>query len=412
MNYTRRDFLKLAAVSCGAVVLIGCRKPQAQGLPAGVAYYTCGMHSFIRANAPGKCPICGMDLIPVMKQGAEAMAGAAATGFTVPVDRQQEIGVTYATVERRALRRSMRAVGTVDYDRQRYWEYVARTDGYVKELFVTSPGEMVEGKQALLSLYSPDLFTAEREYVMLLGMRGSEAPDSLLASARGRLKQWNVTDEEIAELEKSRKPEETVTLYSPFRGVVKEVAVEQGANVKAGDRLVGVADLSRVWVWAEFYEAEMGAVRQGQQASVTVSAYPGETYEGKVSVIDPFLDEGRRTFKVRIDVANEAQHLRPGMYADVTLETETGSGLVIPLNAVMPTGTRNLVFVDKGEGKLEPRAVTLGDEYDDGYEVRDGLAEGERIVSSATFLIDAEAQIQGALKGFDSGTRPAAEAGR
>jgi len=331
--------------------------------------------------------------------------------FTVPADRQQQIGVTYAKVERRVLRRSMRAVGTVDFDRKRYWEFVARTDGYVKRLFVTSPGEIVAGQQPLLSFYSPDLFTAEREYVMLLGMRNEvhpgqdrDTPDSLLSSARGRLKQWNVSDEEVAELEKTRKPEEEVTLHSPFRGVVKEVLAQQGGNVKAGDRLVAVADLSRVWVWADFYEAELGALKQGQKATVTVNAYPGEKFEGEISLIDPFLDEGRRTFKVRIDIENADLRLRPGMYGDVSLTTEMGEGLVIPLNAVMPTGMRSLVFVDKGDGRLEPRNVRLGAEYDGCYEVKEGLKEGERIVASATFLIDAEAQLQGALKGFDATT--------
>jgi len=419
MNYPRRSFLKLALVSSGGLFLYGCGKTQEQadGLPPGVDYFTCAMHPSVHASAPGKCPICGMQLIPVMKKGLADSGAAGASVFTVPTDRQQEIGVTYVAVERKLLRRSMRAVGTIEYDRKRYWEFVARTDGYVKKLFVTSPGEIVAGKQPLLSFYSPDLFTAEREYVMLLGMRDEakagqerDTPDSLMESARGRLKQWNVTDEEIAELEKSRKPAEEVTLYSPFRGVVKEVLAEQGGTVKTGDRLVGVADLSQVWVWADFYEAEVEALQKGQKAKLTVNAYPGEVFEGEVSLIDPFLDEGQRTFKVRIDIPNPDLKLRPGMYGDVTLDTNRGSGLLIPLNAVMPTGMRNLVFVDKGEGRLEPRTVTLGAEYDGFYEVKQGLSEGERIVASATFLIDAEAQIQGALKGLDSGTTQAQEA--
>ena len=156
----------------------------------------------------------------------------------------------------------------------------------------------------------------------------------------------------------------------------------------------------------------MGALRKGQKATVTVSAYPGEIFDGEVSLIDPFLDEGQRTFKVRIDIANTELKLRPGMYGDVTLDADAATGLLIPLNAVMPTGMRNLVFVDQGEGRLEPRNITLGAEYDGYYEVKEGLQEGERIVASATFLIDAEAQIQGALKGFDSNATPSEEARR
>jgi len=348
-----------------------------------------------------------MTLIPVMKAGAETMSAGTAA-FVVPLDRQQEIGVTYARVERRALRRIVRGVGMVDYDRERAWDLVARTDGYVRELYVTSPGESVGKGQKLLSFYSPDLFTAEREYVMLLGM--GDGAEGLLEAARGRLKQWNVDDAEIAELERTRKPEEVVTLRSPFDGVVRTVAAEQGGSVKAGDKLAEVADLSSVWVWGEFYEVEMGAVRQGDRVAVTVNAYPGEVFEGTVSMIDPFLDEGRRTFKARVDIENAGMKLQPGMYADVAVEEAAGTGLMIPLNAVMPTGRRNLVFVDRGEGKLEPRAVVLGDEYEEGYEVKEGVSEGERVVSSATFLIDAEAQLQGALQGFD-GAGPK-EAGR
>jgi Cu(I)/Ag(I) efflux system membrane fusion protein len=397
MNHTRRTFLRLALAGSGALILSACRKTETAGRARGVRYYTCSMHPWVRAATPGKCPVCGMDLIPVMTQGATAAASAGPPEFTVAADRQQQIGVTYARVERRSLRLKTRAAGTVDYDRQRDWAFVARTDGFIKRLFVTSPGEIVAAGQPLLSYYSPDLFTAEREYVMLLGMR--EEP-GLLEAARGRLRQWNVSDADIAELEKNRKPAEEVALCSPFRGVVREVAPEQGGSVKAGEKLVEVVDLSRVWVWADFYEAELGALRLGQRAMVTVNGDPGEEIEGEISLIDPFLDEGRRTFKVRIDLANPDLRLRPGMYAEATVESDRGEGLVIPLNAVMPTGTRDLVFVEKGEGKLEPREVTLGGEYDGFYEVKRGLKEGERIVASATFLIDSEAQVQGALKDF------------
>jgi Cu(I)/Ag(I) efflux system membrane fusion protein len=398
-SYPRRTFLRLALAGSGALILNACNNKEADGPLPGVNYYTCSMHTWVRASAPGKCPVCGMTLIPVMKRSAQAAAAAGATEFTVPPGRQQEIGVTYTAVERRPLRRTMTAVGTVEYDRQRAWVFEARTDGYVERLFVTSPGQTVAVNQPLLSFYSPDLLAAERKYVALLAAHG--APAGALAEARGQLRQLGVTDDDLAELEQSRKPSEEVTLRSPLRGVVKELAAEQGANVKAGDRLAEVADLSRVWVWAAFYEADLAAVRLGQKAAVTAGAYPGETFEGEVSLIDPFLDEGTRAFKVRIDLANADLKLRPGMYADVAVESQTGPGLVIPLDAVMPTGKRNVVFVDKGEGRLEPRNVTLGGEYDGCYEVTEGVKEGERIVSSAVFLIDAEAHIQGALKGFD-----------
>jgi Cu(I)/Ag(I) efflux system membrane fusion protein len=396
--------VKLALAGAGGVMLWGCTKKPMAAVDAGVAYYTCAMHTFVREKEPGKCPVCGMTLVAVMKGDADAMEAGGPAVFTVAADRQQEIGVTYAKVERRVLKRSLTGVGTVDYDKEKAWAFVARTDGYVKELYVASPGEVVGSGEKLLTFYSPDLFTAEREYVMLLGMQDA-AGGSLLESARQRLKQWNVSDGEIAELDKTRKPAEEVTLYSPFRGVVRTVAAEQGGSVKAGDKLVEVADLSRVWVWAEFYESELAGVEKGQRVTVSVKAYPGVVFDGTVAVIDPFLDEGRRTFRVRVDIENQGMKLQPGMYADVTVDEMGGMGLTIPLNAVMPTGKRDVVFVDRGQGRLEPRAVVLGDEYDGSYEVKAGLAEGEKVVSSATFLIDAEAQLQGALQGLDAGPK-------
>ena len=232
MNTTRRAFLGLTLAASGGLLITGCQR-NASALPPDVEYYTCSMHTFVRAKAPGKCPVCGMDLIPVMKNSAApAVHATELAGFIVPLDRQQQIGVTYAKVEMKQLSRTIRATGSVEADRGREWEYVARTAGYVKKLFVTSPGEIVSTGQPLLSLYSPDLFAAEREYALL-------ADDDLRASARLRLKQWNVSDEDIAEIDKTRRPQEELTLRSPFRGVIKLVSAEQGGSVAIGDKLVG-----------------------------------------------------------------------------------------------------------------------------------------------------------------------------
>jgi Cu(I)/Ag(I) efflux system membrane fusion protein len=351
-----------------------------------------------------------MELVPVMKKGAMAIVENSdhPNEFNVPVERQQQIGVTYAAVERRALHQSIRAVGMVDYDMLRHWAFVARVDGYVREFFVTSPGELVARDQPLISIYSPDVLTTERELVMFLQMRDEapsgearETPASLIAAARGRLKQWNVTDAQIADLERDRKPSEYLTLRSPFRGVVQEVAVHQGVNVKVGDHLVDVADLSSVWVWADFYENELSMLRQGQKVIVTSEAFPDDRFAGEIAVINPFLDGAMRTSKVRIDIANPDFKLRPGMYANVELGVDAGEGLTVPVSAIMPTGERNIVFVDKGQGKLEPRAVQVGGTFGEYYEVRSGVVEGERVVASANFLIDAEAKVQGALKDFE-----------
>jgi Cu(I)/Ag(I) efflux system membrane fusion protein len=375
-----------------------------------IDYWTCTMHPSVHLPAPGKCPICSMDLVPVMKSNAptDAAKPASATHeFVVPPERQQQIGVTYAAVERKTLRHSIRSVGIVAPNLEKHWAFVARVEGYVQQLFVTSPGQLVEKDAPLLSIYSPDLLTTEREFVSLLRMRdearSSEArivPLRLIEAAKSRLRQWNMTDAQLSELEKSRKPDQELILRSPFRGVVQEVAAHQGVGVKIGDHLVDIADLSVVWVWAEFYENELSMLRQGQRLAITSNSLPNENLEGEIAVIDPFIDPVKRTAKVRIDVANSEFKLRPGMFVNAEIGMEMGEALTLPVSAVMPTGVRNIVFVDKGAGKLEPRAVELGVKYGDSYEVKRGVQAGERVVASANFLIDAEAKVQGALKSF------------
>ena len=432
------------------LVVASCSKQNGSPANSNIDYWTCTMHPSVHSKDPGKCPICSMDLVPVMKKGGteakvsassskpegtrDMQGGEVAKGggemkgmpgmpgmkegadtkapqtseFVVPVERQQQIGVRWAKVERKPLTHTIRSVGMIVPDRSRNWQFVSRVDGYVQKLNVTSPGQVVDKDAPLLSIYSPDLLTSEREFVELLRMRDEakskdarETPQRLIESAKRRLQLWNVTPEQIAELEKTRKASDTLTLLSPFRGVVQSVPVEQGKNVKMGDMLVEVADLGVVWVWAEFYENELSMLQTGQKIAVTAKSYPGENFDGTISVINPFLDEMKRTAKVRIDIPNADFKLRPGMYVNAELAMDMGEALTVPVSAIMPTGERNVVFVDKGEGKLEPRVVQLGAKYGDIYEVQSGLQEGERVVASANFLIDAESKVQGALKEFE-----------
>src|SRR6059036_3948269 len=437
--------LMLAALLSGAA---SCSKNSATEKPSNIDYWTCTMHPSVREKGPGKCPICSMDLVPVMKKSATpasssknaprhyhaAMLAGKPTGssemqgmpgmpgmkggveskapqtsqFVVPVERQQQIGVRYAKVERKPLRHTIRAVGLIVPDKTRNWQFVSRVDGYVQKLDVTAPGELVDKNAPLLSIYSPDLLTSEREFVELLRMRDEakskdarETPQRLIESAKRRLQLWNVTEAQIDELQRTRKPQENLTLLSPFRGIVQSVPVDQGKGVKVGDMLVEVADLSVVWVWAEFYENELSMLQVGQKIDVTAKSYPGEKFEGTISLINPFLEEMKRTAKVRIDIPNPEFKLRPGMYVNAELAMDMGEALTVPVSAIMPTGDRNIVFVDKGEGKLEPRIVRLGSKYGDIYEVQSGLQESERVIASANFLIDAESKVQGALKEFE-----------
>ena len=422
------------------VGICGCNKPAGNiGADSNVDYYTCTMHPSVHSKTPGKCPICSMDLVPVFKKVAnsnpssqgnspakpenastvvESQSGNAQGNkpgeFSVPIERQQQIGVTYASAKRRPIQLSIRSVGVLEPDQGKIFEYVARVDGYIQDLEVTSPGEQVTVGQPLLTVYSPDLRSTEQELVNLLNERdrgGSSrgSLDPLIESGRQRLRQWNISDEEISALEKSRKATDTLVLRSPFTGVIEDVPMKQGMSVKMGDRLVGVMDLSRLWLWAEFYENEVELLRVGQKLDISFPAFPGRKFEGQIGAIDRRLDAMKRTIRVRIDLDNAEDQLRPGMFANVELKIDGGEGLAVPVDAVLPTGSRSLVFVDKGSGKLEPRFIRVGRSFTQSDaeggasydEVLEGLSEGERVVSSANFLIDAESRIQGALKTWD-----------
>lgn len=450
-------------LTISGLFLTSCGNKEAAGDASDkVDYYTCTMHPSVHSKTPGKCPICGMDLVPVYKkssainasptQNAKQAATTQTSGrkikfyqstmnpketslvpakdsmgmemepvyeeagtpenqpgeFTVPIERQQQIGVTYATVEKRPMTISIRAVGTVAADKQRQWDYVARVDGYVQKLFVASAGTVVEKNSPLLAIYSPDLLTSENEFTDLLRARDAatnnpalaQSTGSLIESAKERLRLWNITGAQIAELEKTRQPIENVTLIAPFHGVVENLQAAQGAKVMAGDNLVSIADLSIVWVWAQFYQDELPLLKKDLLVMITTSSLPGETFNGKISVVDPFINADSRTVRVRIDVENPDFKLLPEMFVNAELKISDGEQLVVPFNAVLPTGLHNIVFVDKGSGKLEPRFIQLGRQSGNFYAVKSGLSEGDRVVDSANFLIDAESQIQGALKSW------------
>jgi membrane fusion protein, copper/silver efflux system len=405
-----------------ALNLSGCTKPgPSVSAASAVAYYTCTMHPSVRSqDLDGKCPICGMELVPVKKPENPAPSGGALSStsatpdqpheFTIPLDRQQMIGVTFATAEFKPLRRTVRAAGTVATTTARHWDYVARVEGYVHDLAVAGPGDPVKKGQVLMDLYSPDLMATEGEYVDLLRMRARGQSEQnaatisnaerLLGGARARLQQWNISAAQIDAIEQAGQAEPFLALTSPFDGVVEEVAVHQGRHVAVGDHLIDIADLSSVWVWAEFYENELPLLKPGLAVTLSSSALPGLALAGQIAVVDPFINETKRTGRARIDVANAAGQLRPGAYVDVTLTLEAGRGLTVPVDAVLPTGEHAVVFVDRGSGRLEPRYVQLGGKFGDDFEITAGLRAGERVVSSANFLVDAESKVQGALKSW------------
>jgi len=325
-------------------------------------------------------------------------------------ERQQLIGVRLGTVEKRALQKVIRTVGRIDYDEKRIGIVSPKIGGWIEELFVDFTGRFVRKGEPLLTIYSPELVSTQEEYLLALKAKQdwSKSPFSevgeggnlLAESARRRLKLWDISDAQIKALEEGREPQKTLTLYSPFTGHVLEKMVNKGQFVDAGMALFKIADLSVVWLIADIYESELSAIRVGQPAAIQMSYYPGETFTGKAIYIFPYMDAQTRTAKVRYEFANPHGKLKPEMFANVEITVRLGDKLAVPEGAVIDTGVRKVVVVDRGSGYFEPREVRLGSKAGDVFEVLDGLKAGERVVTSANFLIDSESKLKEAVGGM------------
>jgi Cu(I)/Ag(I) efflux system membrane fusion protein len=311
------------------------------------------MHPSVHSRTPGKCPICGMDLVPVPM--AKAVSGANSSHpseFVVPIQRQQQIGVTYAEASKRSLFLEIRSVGTLEVDRSQVFECVSAVNGFIAELDVSSPGEHVTAGEPLLVIHSPDLRAPEQDLVSLIKARANfsvppASMDQILDLARRRLELLNVDRREIAELERTRLQTDYLTVRSAIEGVVTDAPMKVGQSVKPGDELFQVVNLSRLWLWADFYENEIGSLKQGGTVTLIFPALPGQAVDGKISVISPTIDPLKRTGAVRIDISNPDGLLRPGMFASVIAKIDAGDGLTIPVDSVLPLGSRMLAFLDK-----------------------------------------------------------------
>ncbi len=320
--------------------------------------------------------------------------------------KQQLIGVKTMVVEKRLMETVVRAVGRVDYDEQRIARVNLRISGWVEDLFVDYTGQVVRKGQPLFTLYSPDLVATQDEYLLAVRARDKvkDSPISevrqqagqLVEAARDRLRLWTLTDDQINELARRGKAQTYVTIHSPIRGYVIDKKVFKGMFVQPEMTLYTIADLSTVWVNAEIYEYEVPFVTVGQLATVTFASYPGEQFHGRVSYIYPYLNKEARTVKVRVDLPNPDVRIKPDMYGDALINVDRGSKVAIPEQAVLDSGTRTLVFVVRGEGVFEPRTVKLGPNIGSYFEVREGVTEGDRVVTSGNFLIDSESKLMAA----------------
>lgn len=407
--------------------------------------YTCGMHPNVIQEGPGTCPICGMNLTPMKGASTAASGERKILYWRAPMDPNyisdkpgkspmgmdlvpvyedevqrevisvdpavvQNIGVRTATVQRRNLSRTVETNGVVIVDESRTYRVNPKISGWIERLYINETGQSVSKGEPLLDIYSPELVTAQEEY--LLALKGYHAlatssltlvragSEDLLKAARERLTYWDITESQIDALESSGNVSRVMTLYSPASGVVLHKNAVEGGYAKAGTDLFQIADLSKIWVEAQIYEYELPWVKVGQPVTVNLPYDPVKVFTSEVIYIYPYLDPKTRTATIRIALDNPAGELKPDMYTYVQIETRKRESVVaIPREAVVRSGKRDVVFLALGEGKFLPREIELGLEADNSlYEVRSGLNQGDRVVTSAQFLLDSEAQLQEALQ--------------
>ena len=363
-------------------------------------------------------PVTGTEVSSPGMAGMEMPTAAGpkdqiAPAFMLTPVKRQRVGVTSGLVELRPLARLIRTVGRIEVDERAVAHLHIKFEGYIHELYVNTTGEQVEAGQPLFSVYSPDLLATQEEYLLALkGVRQlsgssfqdvSEGAQSLLEATRKRLQLWDIEDSHIDELEQTGQVQSHLMIHAPSKGVVLEKTAVVGMKVMPGEELYKIADLSKVWLMADFYESEIAQIKTGQRAEITVNAYPNERFIGKVQYIYPYLEPETRVTKVRFELSNPDGKLKPEMYANVEVQINLGRRLAVPAAAVLDSGTRQLVFVDKGEGMYEPREVKLGERADGWFAVTDGLVEGERVVTSANFLIDSESKLQSGMDAMEMG---------
>ncbi len=369
-----------------------------------IKYWVAPMDPTYIRNSPGKSPM-GMDMVPVYEDQAQS-------GSVITIDPAtiQDMGILTTRVKRRNLTKNIRTVGLVGYEESRQYSVNVKISGWIEHLYVNKTGQVVKKGDKLLDIYSPDLVSAQEEFLLALrnqeSLSQSDFPEitagakRLLASSRQRLKLWDVSDSQIARLAKSRKIRKTITIYSPYSGVITKKNVNEGMFRKAGTELFEISDLSKVWIYADIYEYEIPWVKVGQKAIVTLPFANNRRISGKVTYIYPYMEAKTRTVKARLEFTNKRGTLKPAMYVNVMIKTDPLTNiLTIPGNAVIDSGDAKTVFVALGNGKFEPRQIKTGLAGQNGLvEVNQGLLDNERVVTSAQFMLDSESNLRAAIQ--------------
>ncbi|MFQ5926313.1 MAG: efflux RND transporter periplasmic adaptor subunit [Terriglobia bacterium] len=384
----------------------------AGGQPAAreVLYWYDPMHPAYKSDKPGIAPDCGVKLVPKYADEVAALEQHPPGTVRVSPEKQQLIGVRTTQVRRDRLVRTIRTVGHVEADETKFARIHVKVAGWVEKVYVDFVGKLVKKGQPLFTLYSPELVSTQQEY--LIARRGkqylgdspyrevSEGAESLLRAARDRLRLWDITDEQIQKLDETGEVARTLTLYSPIDGFVMHRNLYEQVYVTPETPLYEIADLSTIWVDVDIYEYEVPYVRLGQSATMRLSYSPGHTYRGRVTYVYPTLDPKTRTVRVRLEFRNPGFALKPDMFADVELKIDYGVQTLVPSEAVLDSGLRQIVFVAKPDGYFEPREIQVGARLENQYVVLSGLQPGETIVTSGNYLIDSESRLSTATGGM------------
>ena len=444
------------AVCAGAFLVTRSGHEHGQSVAKEETLYTCGMHPQVIRKKPGNCPICGMKLTPIRNHAdASVSTNASATtasgepkikyykstmllgeisqtprkdsmgmdmvpvyedeaadSSTISIDpvTTQNMGIRTGVVTKGPLCRAIRTVGTVDFDETALADVTTKFRGWIEKLYVDATGKQAHKGEPLFEIYSPELYSAQTEFLLSLNQApGAAGAESLKASALTKLKFFDISDEQIAELAKTKEARKTLRINAPRDGIVVEKLVVEGQMVDAGMKLYRLADLALVWVLSQVYEQDLAFLKLGQEALVRLSYLPDREFRGRVTCIYPTLDEKTRTAKVRMEFHNPGFFLKPGMFATVELRAELEpSALLVPDSAVLRSGEKNTVFVALDGGKFEPRTVSLGARSENNfYQVLSGLNEGERVVTSGQFMLDSESQLREAIQKMLRPTAPA-----
>jgi Cu(I)/Ag(I) efflux system membrane fusion protein len=341
-------------------------------------------------------------------EAPQAAGGQEAPTVEVPPEKQQLIGVKTSEVSIRPLQKVIRTVGRIEYDERRLATVNTKFEGWIEKLYIDFSGRYVKKGDPLADVYSPELIATQQEFINVIrwarqgrdvknehiGRMLTRDADAVVDAARQRLRLWDITDAQIKKIEESEKPIRTLTLYSPVSGYVVQKMALQGMRVMPGEKLFDIADLSTVWITSDIYEYELPLIKVGEAARLSLSYFPGKEFSSKIDYVYPTLAGDTRTAKARFTIPNPGTQLKPQMFTNVEIKIGLGRKLSIPDDAVIDTGTRQIVYVDKGEGNFEPREVMLGLRAEGYREVLMGLKAGEKVATSANFLIDSEAQLK------------------